>query len=53
MTMMVMMNKEIAKEIEKMKKELSRYKSDGPVHLKDLRQYMQDSSAWLDTKVSK
>lgn len=50
---MVMMSNKTSQEIEKMKKELSRYKNEGSAHLKDLRQYMQDSSAWLDAKVSK
>ena len=38
------------KEIEKIKEELTRYQAEGAGFCKELREYMQGSSKWFDTK---
>ena len=41
------------KEIEQIKEELKRYKSEGIHHLKELREYMKDSSKWIGERVQR
>lgn len=40
-------------EIAKIKEALDLYKKEGTKGLKELRQYMQDSSQWLEKRVQK